>query len=216
MRHDLILKHGLVITPTGVIHGGIAIDGEEIVVVGATAELGSAKREIDIGGRIVFPGCFDPHIHLGFVGRDDETMVADFLHDTKDCLIGGVTTVATTTLISPHSLLDLFTSAVRCGTDHSWCDFKVTTVVSAREQIQELPAIAKQGGVSHKFFAGFAGEQAKALGMNPEGITTDFFNEVCEMFARCGPPTFPSIHVEEPLSVACLSIGCDAWDGRTY
>jgi dihydroorotase-like cyclic amidohydrolase len=114
MAHDLIVKNGLVVTPTGVIRGGVAIVGEQIVAVGADATLGQAEREIDVQGKIIFPGTFDPHVHFGVADRfGDDAMTEDFLHDTKDCLIGGVTTIATTTLIGKDPLLDLFDRAVR-------------------------------------------------------------------------------------------------------
>jgi dihydroorotase-like cyclic amidohydrolase len=195
----MVLKNGLVVTPTGVIQGGVAIAGEKIVTVGADPTLGSGKQEIDLGGKILFPGCFDPHVHLGISDKvGDEAMVEDFLHDTKDCLVGGVTTIATTTLIGRDSLVELFDRALRCGTGHSWCDFKITCVVNTLDQVEAIPAVARRGGVSYKFFTGYAGEQAAGFGMNPEGITPAFFHAACETFARCGPPTFPKIHAEDP------------------
>ena len=96
MSHDIVLKNGLVVTPNGVIRGGIAIEGEQIVAVGASSTLGQAKREIDVEGKILFPGTFDPHVHFGISDRfGDDAMTEDFLRDTKDCMIGGVTTIAT-------------------------------------------------------------------------------------------------------------------------
>ena len=200
MKSDVVLKNGLVVTARGVIDGGVAIAGEEIVEVGATAHLSSAKQEIDLKGKILFPGCFDPHIHFGIVeGGGDDVMVQDFLHDTKDCLLGGVTTIATTTVIGPDPLHEYFSRGLHCAADHAWCDYKFTSVVNVPEQLKEIPDIAAQGGVSYKFFTGYAGETARRFGMTRDGITTDFFNAACETFARCGPPTFPKIHAEEPF-----------------
>lgn len=199
MPHDIVLKNSLVVTPTGVIQGGVAIAGEKIVAVGADLTLGSGKREVDLGGKILFPGCFDPHVHFGISDKiGDEAMVEDFLHDTKDCLVGGVTTIATTTLIGQDPLAELFDRALRCGTGHAWCDFKITCVVNTLDQVKAIPAVAKKGGVSYKFFTGYVGEQAVGFGMNPEGITPAFFHTACETFTRCGPPTFPKIHAEDP------------------
>src|SRR5262249_55788346 len=155
------------VTPTGVLQGGVAVAEEQIVAVGASATLGQAKREIDVQGKIIFPGAFDPHVHFGVADRfGDDAMAEDFLHDTKDCLVGGVTTIATPTLIGRDPLLALFEQARRCGTGPSWCDFKITCVVNTLDQVRAIPATAKQGGVSYKFFTGYAGAQAEGFGMN--------------------------------------------------
>ena len=199
MAHDIVLKNGLVVTPNGVIRGGVAIEGEQIVAVGASPSLGQAKRTIDVGEKIIFPGTFDPHVHFGIADRfGDDAMTEDFLRDTKDCLIGGVTTIATTTLIGQEPLPQLFDQALQCGPGHSWCDFKITCVVNTLDQVADIPEVAHKGGVSYKFFTGYAGSQAEAFGMNPEGITPAFFHQACEQLARCGPPTFAKIHAEDP------------------
>lgn len=199
MAHDIVLKDGLIVTPSGVIQGGVAIEGEKIVGVGSDTALGPARREIALGGKIVLPGLFDPHVHFGVGDKiGDDSMAADFQYDSKDCLIGGVTTVATTTLISKDPLPDLFDRALRCGTGRSWCDFKVTSVVNTLEQARTIPAIVKKGGVSYKFFTGYVGEQAEGFGMNKEGITPSLFYEACKAMRESGPPAYPAIHAEDP------------------
>ena len=57
MQHDLILKNALVVAPSGVFRGGVAIGGEEIVALGASSTLGSGRREIDLDDKILFLGC---------------------------------------------------------------------------------------------------------------------------------------------------------------
>lgn len=199
MTHDLVLKNALVVAPSGVFHGGVAIDGEEIVALGATSTLGSGRREIDVGGKILFPGLFDPHVHFGVGDRiGEESMVEDFLHSTRDCLVGGVTTIATTSLLGRRPLPELFAQAMRCGQGHSWCDYKITSVVGTLDQARQIPFVANEGGVSFKFFTGYIGEQAAGFGMDPEGITPALFHEACEQLRRCGAPTFAKIHAEDP------------------
>ena len=44
MTHDLLLKNGLVVTPSGAIRGGLTIAGERIVAVGTEETLGIARR----------------------------------------------------------------------------------------------------------------------------------------------------------------------------
>lgn len=201
MTHDLLLKNGLVVTPSGAIRGGLAIAGERIVAVGAEETLGSARREIDLRGKIVMPGLFDPHVHLGLSGDtfSDDAMATDFEFDTRECLVGGVTTIATTTLIGREPLPELFSRAVKCGESRSWCDFKVTCVVNTLDQVKQIPAVASQGGVSYKFFTGYAGEQAEGFGMSKEGISPAFFYEACRAINAAGRPVFPMIHAEDPF-----------------
>lgn len=199
MTHDLVLRNALVVAPGGVFQGGVAVDGEQITTLGASSALGSARREIDLEGKILLPGLFDPHIHFGVgdqIGED--SMIEDFLHDTKDCLLGGVTTIATTTLFGRRALPKLFHQSLRCGEAHSWCDFKVTCIVATPDQARQIPLVANEGGVSFKFLAGYIGEQAESIGMDPQGITPALFHEACEQLRRAGSPTFAAIHAEDP------------------
>jgi dihydroorotase-like cyclic amidohydrolase len=199
VTHDLVLKNGLIVTSSGPINGAVAVAGERIVGVGADETIGSARQEIDLRGKIVMPGLFDPHVHFGISDTfGDDAMATDFQQDTRDCLVGGVTTVATTTLIGREPLPELFSRAIKCGEARSWCDFKITCVVNTLDQVKQIPAVARQGGVSYKFFTGYAGEQAEAFGMSREGISPGFFYEACRTIAAVGRPVFPMIHAEDP------------------
>ena len=199
MAHDLVLDHALVVTPTGLLRGGVAVDGEIITAVGASGTLGPGRREVDLEGRILFPGVIDPHVHFG-IGDElgEEQMIRDFSLNTQDCLVGGVTTVITTTLIGSRPLTQLLSQAVDCGRDRSFCDFKFNIPVVAREQIADIAAVVRRGGVSFKFFTGYTGEQALGFGMNPEGVPPDMFHSACDAIAAAGPPAFAMIHAEEP------------------
>ena len=100
--------------------------------------------------------------------------------------VGGVTTIATTTLIGREPLPELFSRAIKCGESRSWCDFKVTCVVNTLDQVKQIPAVASQGGVSYKFFTGYAGAQAEGFGMSKEGISPAFFYEACRSINAAG------------------------------
>jgi dihydropyrimidinase/dihydroorotase len=200
MASDLVLKDARIVTPTGVVGGGVAIKDGKIAAIGPDAGLPAAHREIRLGGRILFPGLLDPHVHLGFGTNNigDDAMRADFERDTRECLIGGVTTIATTTLIGNDPLTELFGRALQCGSGHSWCDFKLTSCVNNFEHAAAIPAIVKSGGVSFKFFTGFIGAQAEAFGINKDGINPDLFYTACKALAASGAGAFPAIHAEEP------------------
>ncbi|MBM4226209.1 MAG: amidohydrolase family protein [Gammaproteobacteria bacterium] len=179
--------------------GGVAVDGERITRVGADAELRQGRREIDLNERILLPGVFDPHIHFEVGERfGDEAMAEDFRHDSRDCLIGGVTSIATTTVLGRDPLPELVARGIKAGTGQAWCDFKFTGVVMTREHVREIEAAAHAGATSFKFFTGYVGEQAEGFGMSKEGIPPDMFYEACEALARCERPVFAKIHAEDP------------------
>ncbi|HTW88576.1 MAG TPA: amidohydrolase family protein [Candidatus Binataceae bacterium] len=95
-------------------------------------------------------------------------------------------------------MTDLFGRALRCGTGHSWCDFKLTSCVNNLEQVADIRGVVKSGGTSFKFFTGFIGPQAEAFGINKEGINPDLFYAACKALKASGPAAFPMIHAEEP------------------
>jgi N-acyl-D-aspartate/D-glutamate deacylase len=61
--HDLVVRHGTLVDGTGTPPrvGDVAIDGDRMTHVGATA--GPARREIDARGLLVTPGWVDIHTH---------------------------------------------------------------------------------------------------------------------------------------------------------
>lgn len=199
--HDLILHNGRVVTPSGVLEGGgIAVDGEKIVAVGASSMLGEAHRRIDVGGKVLFPGMFDPHMHLGSGDeRTYEDMTECFAEDTKDMAIGGVTTLATTNVLRRDPLVECLHKTIACGTDRSWIDFKVTGVVLTYEHIAEIPAMAREGCTSYKLYTGYCCDQAERMGMRREGIGSDMFYLLCEQLRDVGQPSIVMIHAEEPM-----------------
>src|SRR5579859_7010278 len=94
MTVDLTLKGGAVVTPGGMIEGGIAVDGGVIVAIGRDRALPAAATEIDVKGAIVLPGMIDPHVHLGVGGSaDDAKFLDDLATETRAAALGGITTI---------------------------------------------------------------------------------------------------------------------------
>src|ERR1700730_4870045 len=94
MSVGLVLKGGVVVTPSGIVHGGLAIEDGVIVAIGADRALPSGDEEIDLCGRVALPGSIDPHVHLGVGGSaDDAKFLDDLKTETVAAAIGGITTI---------------------------------------------------------------------------------------------------------------------------
>jgi len=61
---DLILRNGSVVTHAEEFIADIGIKNGKIVQIGQ--ELGPTAKEIDVGGKFVFPGGVDAHTHVDF------------------------------------------------------------------------------------------------------------------------------------------------------
>ncbi len=62
---DLILHGGTIVTASDAYEASVAVHGEKIVAIGPASMLPDARRAIDVGGKLVFPGAIDCHVHLG-------------------------------------------------------------------------------------------------------------------------------------------------------
>ncbi len=89
MGCELLIKNARIVTPGGTYAGCAQVEGGRISAITQEAG-GSARREIDAGGRFLLPGMVDEHVHMmdpGFTEREDWTT------GTEAAARGGVTTV---------------------------------------------------------------------------------------------------------------------------
>jgi dihydroorotase-like cyclic amidohydrolase len=197
---ELVLKHGRVVTPGGILeNGSVAVSDGRIQALGTGSDLGLAKRVIDLEGKVLFPGMFDPHCHLGSGDeRSYEYMAESFSRDTRDFLIGGVTSMATTTVLTRDPLPENIRKTKAVGNGRSWVDYRVTSVVLTDEHVEQIPAAIKEGTLSFKFYCGYCLDQAERMGMNRDGVPPDMFYRACEQVARTDQRALLMIHAEEP------------------
>lgn len=87
-QYDLLLRQGMLITPTGVSQADLAIADERIVAI-APELAGDAKEEIDARGLHIFPGVIDAHVHFNEPGR---SQWEGFATGTRSLAAGGSTT----------------------------------------------------------------------------------------------------------------------------
>lgn len=86
--HDVILREGRFVTPSGTIEGDLAVEDGRIVELGTVR--GSGREEIRLEGRWTLPGVVDPHVHFRTPGY---THKETWITATRSALAGGVTSV---------------------------------------------------------------------------------------------------------------------------
>ena len=86
---DIVFINAKVVKAEGILSGGVAIEGEKIVAVAEDQYLPDGREVIDIGGKYLFPGLIDHHVHLG--GRC--SFADGVAAESKAAAMGGVTTL---------------------------------------------------------------------------------------------------------------------------
>src|SRR5947209_3375312 len=73
---DLVVRGGTIVSSTGAMSAGIAVDGGVIVAIARDDALPEARETIDAAGKYVLPGVIDPHVHFrspGYEYKEDWT-----------------------------------------------------------------------------------------------------------------------------------------------
>ena len=88
---SLLIKNGRVITVSDNCVADIFIEGETISAIGKNLNM-KADQVLDAGGKLIFPGGIDPHVHLDmpFMGTYSSD---NYETGTRAALFGGTTTV---------------------------------------------------------------------------------------------------------------------------
>lgn len=154
---DVVFKNGLIVTPSGVIEGGVAVVDGRIGAVGADAFLPEAERVIDLAGKYLLPGAIDPECHLG----GHRELAADFQSETRAAAAAGVTTWGLQLVslaitggaekVKGPADIPSFTKAMPVfyeAAKAAAIDFFLTPIVSTDEHVSEIPYLAKQHGIS--------------------------------------------------------------------
>jgi dihydroorotase-like cyclic amidohydrolase len=160
VKADLVIRNARVVTPTGEIHGGVAVTGESIAAVGVNGALPAGHREIDAGGRVLMPGVIDPHCHLGVNYPYDE----DMRTETAQAARGGITTILLYIRTKEPSYIPFYRERAAVGEENVHIDFGFHFGIQREEHIHEIDAIVAETGVrSFKLYFGYEPD-------NPIGI----------------------------------------------
>ncbi len=91
MAHELVVRHGTVVTATETMRCDVGVDGGRITALGES--LAAGRRELDASGLYVLPGGIDSHVHLEQVSSAGVMCADDFYSGTVAAVFGGTTTV---------------------------------------------------------------------------------------------------------------------------
>lgn len=210
MKVDLIINNGYVCTESGIVKGGLAVKDGVIVDILTENNLPESDEVYDAGGKIIFPGIIEPHVHLGLSdGEDDETGLPRYYKDieteSKAAAVGGITTVNTTTMLDGRGLRERLKEA-QAGMDNAYTDFKFYLPVYSDEHFAEIKDLVNEGDVSSfKFLLGYVGEGAKVFGMSESGYSTDLIYRGFKTIEEAGRPALAMVHCEDAYIMEAIS-----------
>ncbi len=196
---DTVIKNGSIVTPGGVILGGVAIEGGKITYVGSNQGLPDGNRVIDAKQNFVIPGLIDPHVHMGVGGAGQPREVGfhmEFAKETEGALHGGITTFGNMTLLrQDESNLAVLETLVSAGQELSYVDFFFHACITSELHLEEQPELWQRGVTSFKhLFNAYKG----AEGMGRLSHTDDSIAlRSLDFIAGSGYPAIGLFHCEE-------------------
>ena len=149
MKLDLLIRDGLVVDGSAAARGSIGVRAGRIVARWAEGEdLPAARRTIEAGGLLVFPGIVDPHVHFYGEGIGEYSRLA---------VMGGVTTFIGMVRGAPDETLpDVALRHKKDGERSSIADFTFHLVVYEHDdRLNEIGAVARGGYRSFKMFLAY-------------------------------------------------------------
>ena len=146
---DLIVRNGMLVIPgIGRLRADVGIADGKIVVISEDLTL-SAADAYDAIDRIVLPGIFDPHIHIG----NERSFESEAETETRAAILGGVTTVGIFLRSLEDSYFQHLPAFRHAMNDRSHVDSVFHPQIFTEKQIEEIPGYAEQFGIrSFKFY----------------------------------------------------------------
>jgi len=187
---DLVLKNAQLVSSLGVTSAGVAIKEGKIIAVGSDNELPSAQEEIDCKGMLLFPGVFDPHVHLG--GRTP--YAENIVSETQSAAAGGVTSFLQY-LRSGDPEYSVVTERIALCHEKTIVDTAFHFIVSGLGQAKDIENFSSKFDiVTFKFYMGGYSEG------NPIGIMTaddGVLYAGMERIRNLGPYNYCMVHAED-------------------
>ncbi|EHM10497.1 D-hydantoinase [Thermanaerovibrio velox DSM 12556] len=154
----IVLKGGLVASPSGAARMDLRIEGEQVHSLGFDLER-EGDEVVDCGGMLILPGGVDPHTHFDLPAGDFRT-ADDFKSGTMAALAGGTTTIIDyATQFKGESLRQGIEEWHRLSRGKCHCDYGFHLAVTDwnDEVERELPQVVKGGIPSFKMYMAYKG-----------------------------------------------------------
>jgi len=166
---DLVVKNARIVSPRGIVEGGIAIDEGKVVAVAKDPNLPGSDEVLDAAGRFVLPGVLDGHAHTALPPEDSAS-------GTMAAAKGGVTTI----LEMPGTQMGCFDAGeFREKRDlyeaTSYVDFSIHAGCAAGFPEGTLTEMWGMGATGVKFFVSSAGPRWP---QTFDGFIIDRFREI--------------------------------------
>jgi dihydropyrimidinase len=154
---DLIIRNGTIVTAIDTYQADIGVRGGKIAQIGRELSYDASTTVVDAGGRYVFPGGVDTHVHLdtpvmGTVTADD------YLTGTIAAACGGTTSIVDFCFQVPgQSLADAIAGWQAKAEGRAAIDYGFHIVVADPTDavLQELAVLPEQGITSFKLFMAY-------------------------------------------------------------
>lgn len=204
----LVVKNGRIVTPTGVVRGGVVAEDGIIVHVGSDASLPTNGDQVDAGGRWVLPGLIDPHTHIG-VGPANATLDrlrSGWETESRGAVHKGITTIISFQGGSPIPMREphvpMLEQQIAWAEEVSYTDFAFHAIMQTAEHLDEQEALVERGvvGFKHFYTAYKPGRDATAdqisIGYADDGVLYDSFERLGAL-RREGARVLGMIHAED-------------------
>lgn len=208
--YDTVIKNGRVVTPEGIVLGGVIIQNGKIVGVESDYNLPEAKEVIDAEGSWVIPGLVDCESHVisrvtetdGFWDITDDKK-DDLMRETEAAAYGGITTVSTWLLLRDQPYKPLIESLIEWGNRKAFVDFGLYPVTTCQAHIEEMKSLFEMGVTHHKaYMVGAPGsEGGRVIG---GGVGNGGLYQMLELMGEFGYPALCQLHAEDAFVVEYL------------
>lgn len=202
MDAELRITNTHVVTPHGIVRGGVAVRNGAIVAIAADESLPRARETIDGGGHHLIPGVIDGHVHFRDPGL---TQKEDFVTGSRSAARGGVTTVLEMPNTQPAvETAEILSAKAAHLASRSLVDYGLIGVITDRN-LDRVRELCDAGAVAYKIFMG---PTTGDLPCPDDGAILDVLRQVAETGRPLG------VHAENHQIIAAATARLKK-DGRT-